>query len=268
MNREELIRSVTDEDQRSFIKISVLLNEPAAKIHKLPTSALHGSAHSLRTVQRWVTDISRGRTDLEEARGGPHRVAPDKQERIAAIEEHLYESRGWSVRELALRVQLPKTTVHEIMTTDLGLSKRLGKWVPQELTEDQREFRIASCSDNLRRLRRHPNLLDRTLTIDETWVSLYSPPTRDQQRFWLRRDEQSPKIPAGDFRQKKRMLILAMDIKGVAFFHLCAEGQTVTSEVYRDFLDAHIPVFTCHLCRQTVSIQLQLTCRFFYKFKN
>jgi [histone H3]-lysine36 N-dimethyltransferase SETMAR len=36
------------------------------------------------------------------------------------------------------------------------------------------------------------------------------------------------------------MLILAMDFNGVAFWHLYGEGETVTGEAYRDFLDREI----------------------------
>jgi hypothetical protein len=83
--------------------------------------------------------------------------------------------------------------------------------------------------------------LERTLAIDETWVSLYSPPPHDKQRFWLKASEPAPEVPASELRERKRMLILAMDIKGIAFWHLCEEGETVTSETYRNFLETYIP---------------------------
>jgi predicted transcriptional regulator len=62
-------------------------------------------------------------------------MSPEKGQRVEAVEQLLRETRGLSVRELALRVQLPKSTVYRILTTDLELSKKFGKWVPHQLTE-------------------------------------------------------------------------------------------------------------------------------------
>ena len=36
---------------------------------------------------------------------------------------------------------------------------------------------------------------------------------------------------------------MAMDINGIAFWHLCEENETVTSELYRSFLETYIPVW-------------------------
>jgi hypothetical protein len=42
----------------------------------------------------------------------------------------LLESKAWSFRELAARVQAPKNTVHRLLTADFGMTKRMTKWVP------------------------------------------------------------------------------------------------------------------------------------------
>ena len=34
-----------------------------------------------------------------------------------------------------------------------------------------------------------------------------------------------------------------MDKNGIAFWHLCEEKQTVTSEVYKTFLETYIPIW-------------------------
>jgi hypothetical protein len=151
MDRIALANSISDYEQRCFIKIGVLLNKSAKDIHSLLRKALQGRSYPLRSVQRWVADINSGRTSVEEARGGAHYVCPETDERVAAVNELLRDSKGWSVRELAHRLQIPKTAIHDILTSNLGLNKVLGKWVPHNLTEDQKDFRVISCRDNLLR---------------------------------------------------------------------------------------------------------------------
>jgi hypothetical protein len=117
-----------------------------------------------------------------------------------------------------------------MMTDDLKLTKKLGKWIPHELTEDQMECRSLASHHNLLLLNQHPNRLKQTLAIDETWLSLYSPPPKDKQKFWLGKGEKAPEIPAKQMGERKRMLILAMDWQGVTFWHLYGKGETVTAE--------------------------------------
>ena len=243
MDREALSQTVTDQEQRSFIKIGKLIGWSAGEIHRLLVRGLQGRAMALKTVECWVTKINKGRTEVEDTRGGPYFVTPDKDRRIDRIKECLRETRGWSVAQLSLEVNVPPTSLWRILTEDLCLKKIMGKFVPHLLSEDQKMARLNICHDNLIRLRRHPNLLHKTLAIDESWVKLYSPPRKDQNRHWLESGEQAPSVVADELRTPKRMLILAMDFKGIAFWHFCEEKQTVNSEVYRAFLETYVPTW-------------------------
>ncbi len=52
MDRQELINSITDENQRNLIKISRLLGLSAKDIHKQLTKSLDSRALPLKTVER------------------------------------------------------------------------------------------------------------------------------------------------------------------------------------------------------------------------
>jgi len=52
MNRQEIISSVTDYEQRAFIKFGFLLNRSGPDIYRDLTTAIGRSAYPLRTVQR------------------------------------------------------------------------------------------------------------------------------------------------------------------------------------------------------------------------
>lgn len=92
MNRNDLINSISEIDQRNFIKFEVLLGKCATDIHKDLVKAIGGAAYSLRTVQFWVKSFHSGRISTEEGRGGPHNLAPEYEEGVAA------ERRDWTTR--------------------------------------------------------------------------------------------------------------------------------------------------------------------------
>jgi hypothetical protein len=107
----------------------------------------------------------------------------------------LLESKAWSVRELAARVQAPKTTVHRPLTSDFGMIKRMAKWVPHTLTESQKEMREDTAYSNMTAFKNGKLDLDSIIAIDETWVPMYAPPPRHKAQFWLHPGEQAPNIP-------------------------------------------------------------------------
>jgi hypothetical protein len=90
-----------------------------------------------------------------------------------------------------------------MLTEDLKLTKNLGKWVPHELTQDQMEHRCLCSRHNLLLQNQHPNRLKQTLAIDETWLSLYTPPSRDKRKFWLGRGEKAPVILAQEMGKER-----------------------------------------------------------------
>ena len=241
MDKEALAQSVTDQEQRSFVKIGKLIGWSSGEIHRWLVSGLEGKALGLKTVEYWVTKMNKGRTDIEDTRGRAYRVAPDKDQRIDRIKLCFRETRAWSVAQLSLEVNVPPASLWRILTDELGLKKIMGKFVPHLLSEDQKMARSNICHDNLIRVKRHPRLLRKTLAIDESWVKLYSAPRKDQMRHWLETSKVAPNVVADELRTPKRMLILAMNFEEIAFWHLCKERETVNSEVYRSFLQTYVP---------------------------
>jgi hypothetical protein len=106
-----------------------------------------------------------------------------------------------------------------------------------------KEYRITVARVNLERLARERYLLGRLVAIDESWVALYSPPARDQMRFWLEPGAAAPNVPLPELHERKRLMIMAMDWDGVAFFSFLGENETLTSEKYCHFLNEYMEVW-------------------------
>ncbi len=62
------------------------------------------------------------------------------------------------------------------------------------------------------------------------------PPERDQNKEWRRSGEAASTVAAAKPFGPKRMLILAMDFKGVCYYELLAEKETVNGPRYLEFL--------------------------------
>ncbi len=144
---------------------------------------------------------------------------------------------------ISSELDIPPASVHKILTKDLQMKKIMAKWVPHLLDERQHEQRCEAAYRNLQLLSQHPRLLRQTLALDETWVVLYRPFERDQRRFWLCTGEEPPQVPKQKMHERKRMLLVAMEFDGIAYYHLYEEGETVNAERYRDFLSKIIPDF-------------------------
>lgn len=204
--------------------------------HSTLIKAIGQKAYAESTVKEWMRLIKNGRIDVSEGRGGDRSDHLQKDERIEKVRQAMDESRHWSLRSLSSRLSIPRATVQRIVKRELGLTKKLGKWVPHELTDIQKEHRVLACKMNLADHSKDKTLLTRTIAIDETWVSLYMAPDRSQQRVWLASDEELPEVPCENIHGNKRMLILGMDYEGIAVWKLLPEKTTVDGQVYLNFL--------------------------------
>ena len=188
------------------------------------------------TVYRWYGLFDKSKYDTQEHRGGDHVSNYETEERTQVIQAALDEQRTWSTRALSAQTGIPKSTVQRILKEKLKMKKINAKWVPHELSPGQMETRVVYCKSNLKEYNQQTSRLTHTITIDETWVSLYRPPEKDQAKQWLKKGERSTQVARPDRYGPKVMMILAMDIKGIFYYELLHEKETVNATKYLDFL--------------------------------
>ncbi|KFD63194.1 hypothetical protein M514_24669 [Trichuris suis] len=116
----------------------------------------------------------------------------------------------------------------------LGKVKKLYKWVPHELSDQQMFRRLEVCSSLLRRNETDP-FLDRIVTVDEKWV-LYDNRRRSWQ--WLDSDEPPRKFPKPPVHLRKTMLIVFWSHFGIIHFKFLKAGQPITADNYCHLLEA------------------------------
>ena len=110
------------------------------------------------------------------------------------------------------------------------------KWVPHKHSETHGEMRETYSKLNLKNYKQQKIRLQHTITIDETWISLYRPPEKDQAREWLRKGEKSTSVTVSYRYGPEVILICATNIKGIYYYEFLDEKEMVNATTYLQFL--------------------------------
>ena len=98
---------------------------------------------------------------------------------------------------------------------------------PAQAAKKLRE-RINACDLHLKR-NEFDSCLKRIITGDEKWI-VYNNVVR--KRPWFKRDEPPQTTLKAELHQKKIMLSVWWDWKGMVFFELLPRNQTINSDIY------------------------------------
>jgi histone-lysine N-methyltransferase SETMAR len=181
-----------------------------------------GSAN-VRTVQRWFDKFRSGNRSLKDQDGRGRSTSIDNDQ----LKEFVEANPRTTVRELAVELGVSHMTVARHLD-QIGKKKKLDKWVPHRLTENQQSRRLEIASSLLLRHKYEP-FLKRLITCDEKWI-LYDNTRRSGQ--WLDRDEAPGHFPKQDLHPKKVMVSVWWGMNGIIHFSFLKTGQSITAESY------------------------------------
>ncbi|GFR86711.1 histone-lysine N-methyltransferase SETMAR [Elysia marginata] len=83
-----------------------------------------------------------GRRSLDDEPKSGRPKTSINEENTTRVDELIKCDRRMKIREIALKLQIPKSMVHEIVSDTLGYRKVSARWVPKMLTEDRNLQRI------------------------------------------------------------------------------------------------------------------------------
>ncbi|UYV74015.1 hypothetical protein LAZ67_11001841 [Cordylochernes scorpioides] len=147
----------------------------ATEAHRMLEEVYGDHALSKSQCYRWFKKFQSGDFKLDnEPRGKP----PQKFEE-AELQALLDEDSTQTQEKLAKQLQVSQGAV-SLRLNSLGMTQKLFRWVPHELSERQQEWRLVTCEGLLAR---HENnsFLHRIVTSDEKWIH-FSNPMR--QKSW------------------------------------------------------------------------------------
>lgn len=152
------------------------------------------------------------------------------------METLLSNDRRVTIHRLVLQTGLTYSTVQNILKKDLKLSKKCAKYTPYLLTDAQAQRRVDICNFWTRLISNSPRILQCVITMDESWVYLYDPETKEQSREWLCNFEQWPQKPRHTIGTGKVMAVTFFDAKGLIYVKFVRRPQTVNQRTFQAIL--------------------------------
>ncbi|XP_015190539.1 PREDICTED: putative uncharacterized protein FLJ37770 [Polistes dominula] len=131
------------------------LQSNAKEIYERVLKVYKDSSPSISTVERWVAEFKRGRTNLEDdLRQGRPKTAT-KPEIVEKIQDIVLKNRRVTERDLVAAQGISLGNVSNILTEVLGFKKLCAQWVPHSLTMEQKHIRMRLSQQHLERFRKN-----------------------------------------------------------------------------------------------------------------
>src|ERR1043166_3927749 len=170
---------------RAVVKYFLKKGLTAKVIHADFVETLGNNASAYSTVTKWVREFGMGRETVKDAPRTGRPVTATTPETITAIHTMVMADRRVTIRRMVEMVGVSYGTVQAILRDVLEVHKVSARWVPRQLTPDQKQTRVTSSEENLDVFQADPqDFLARYVTMDETWVHHFDPETKLQSKQW------------------------------------------------------------------------------------
>jgi hypothetical protein len=166
----------------------------------------------MSTVQRTYQHINQGTFLLVDPNPPPRKTSKCLEWKV---KEYLASHQYSSCREIAQHVKSSRETVRRILKYSLHLQNKYLRWIPHQLTIEQKRQRVAFSKQLLKILRQDESCqFKHILTGDESWIHFDNP----HLRRWAKVDEEVEKIPNRTIASKKTMLVTFWGVADTPIF--------------------------------------------------
>jgi len=166
---------------------------------------------SYSTVKEWAKQFRLGRESIKDE---PMEVVTE--ENIRRVKEELLSDRRLKLKEITVRLEIPKTTAIRIIHEHLHMKKVSARWVPRLLSSIQKEHHLTCCQKILELC--HGNqkqVLESAVTGDETMVLYYDPLSKRESMEWRKPGEAPLRKAKVTQSTKKIMATIFWDCRGI-----------------------------------------------------
>ncbi len=190
------------------------------------------AAMSQTQVRVWHRRIRGGDMCVDDKGRSGRPRSKRTDELTGRVQELVNEDRRKSVRKIAQKTGVNRMTVHQVLRKDLKMNKVTSKFVPRVLTQEMKDRRVHDCEENLRMFQEDPHFLEKIVTGDESWVSVFEMETKKASMQWKFVDEKRHQKALRSRSTRKTMLTCFFDLNGIVQIHFLPRGETVTAENY------------------------------------
>lgn len=149
------------------------------------------------------------------------------------IQQYLAQNPRATCLEMGQAFNCDESTIRKRLHAQ-NFIKKLDKWVPHKLTEENKITRLTIANSLIARNKAEP-IIDRIITCDEKWIE-YDNSRRSGQ--WVERGKPGGTMPKKDLHPKKILITVWWTARGIVHIDYLPRGQTITSNVYCHEIDS------------------------------
>ncbi|KAJ7344747.1 hypothetical protein JRQ81_000697 [Phrynocephalus forsythii] len=180
-------------------------------------------------VVRWKRNFQSGHMSLTDKPRAGRLSIKDDLAMVKKVEAVILDNRRSTMERVMAETGLSYGTEWRIIHEELHMNKVSARWVPRLLIPLQKQTRHDFSQQNLTLLEQNEdNFFACLITMDECWVYLYDPETKEMSKAW--KHPSSPPLPR---RGRSRNL---PGSRGVLLTDL-QKGETLNSNYYCNLLE-------------------------------
>lgn len=157
------------------------------------TAAFGDSSVSYATVKNWFAEFRRGRTSLEDEERSGRPSEAVTEDNVELVRGMIQEDPRVTYEMIERSLDIHPPQIYRILHEFLGVRKRTARWVPRQLTEEQKAARVEWCTFMKEKFRNgSARELENVITGDETWIYQFEPEKKQQSQVWMFPGDQLP----------------------------------------------------------------------------
>jgi histone-lysine N-methyltransferase SETMAR len=219
-------------EYRSYIKTCTINGKSAKEITKDLTDAYGDQAPKYSTVSKWIKLFREGREDLEDdPRSGRPKTTLTKSN-IDLVRRLIEANPHISYDQIEAATSINRFSINQIVHDHLKMRKLTSRWIPHELTNQNRQLRVEICRENLAKISEAKLRLSDIITGDESWFYWRQIGKKQSNMCWVG-EGQNPKtvVKRGRF-EKKNMFCIFFRASGPVLSHCVKLQRSITSDYY------------------------------------
>lgn len=187
------------------------------------------SAPSYSTVKHWASLFKLGRKTLEDDPRSGRPIETTDSDMMEKIEKLIHEDTRSSLAILVKMLNIPRGSVSRVLYEKLNMKKLCGKWIPRNLTTQNKRDRVAAAHEFLELLKwNERETFNRMVLVDETWIYFHEPVTKiGSIKMESATDGQETSL-------SKVMVTVCWDAKGILMVEVLPTNTSFTGQYYSD----------------------------------
>jgi [histone H3]-lysine36 N-dimethyltransferase SETMAR len=217
---------------RFYIYIRYKLGLKADAIYHELNSAIPVRPPSKATVYRWFAYFRNKGKLFEDLPRSGRPITETNFANVQRVRSFIEEDPWCTYDDIEEESSLSRGTILRIIHDHLKLHKVTSRWVPYQLSEQNKADRVRICRDNLAKFEDEKWRLCDVVTGDEVWIYFKQSGRKQSNKSWVAKGEKSRKVVKPSRYLPKAMFTLFFKTTGVVHLSYLEKGKTINHNTY------------------------------------